>query len=567
MISKFNSLLASGDKKKLILLTFFSIFIAFVETFAVAVIMPFIDIASDFTQIQSKQYYKYVYDLLQLDSEINFIFILGVGLIVFYIIRFFLNLYYTYVLGLFARDKYRVLSTKLLEHYLKLPYDRFTNKNTGELTKNIVQETQNLSYSIFSALQLVSEVFVFLFVYILMLVVNYKITLIISLLLGLCLLFLFKTVSVRIKAEGKNREKCQRQFYEITTSSFGNFKLLKLLQNNFDVIEEFDIVNQKYARSNILKDLLSTIPKLFIETFAFSILLMSIVFIIYFEQTNISNYMPIISLFVLSLYRLMPSINRIMSNYNNIIYHHKSFDIIYEALHEKIEVLDDKKIDFKNKICLNNVNFNYETNQKKILENINLEIEKSDKIAFIGESGSGKSTLVDIIIGLHTQTKGQILIDNIELKKDNLKNWRSKVGYIPQTVYLFDGNVAENIALGLEIDEDKVRQVLATAKMLNFLENNLDGIYTKVGEGGVKLSGGQKQRIAIARALYKDPEILVLDEATSALDEATEKEIMQEIYNIADDRTLIIIAHRLSTIQHCNKIYRVSNKSINLVNK
>lgn len=562
MLNKLNSLLTNEDKKKLVWLALFSVMIAIIETFAIAIIMPFIDIANDFTQITTKSYYKNMYEFLGLENEMAFIFLFGFILIGFYIVRFFVNLYYTYVLGLFARNKYRVLSTKLLEHYLKLPYDRFTNKNSGELTKNIVQETQNLSYSIFSALQLVSEVFVFLFVYGLMLVVNYKITLVVTILLGLCLLFLIKTVSVRIKTEGKNREQYQRQFYEITTSSFGNFKLLKLLQDNFDVIEEFDTVNKRFAKSNILKDLLSTIPKLFIETFSFSILLICILAIIYFEQTNIASYMPIISLFVLSLYRLMPSINRIMGNYNNIIYHYKSFDIIYDALNEEIETLDDKKIDFRNQICLKNVDFQYESNHKVILKDINLSIEKSDKIAFVGESGSGKSTLVDIIIGLHMPTSGEILIDNTILEKNNLRNWRSKVGYIPQHVYLFDGNVAENIALGLDIDEEKVKIVLKKAKMLDFLETQLEGIYTKVGEGGVKLSGGQKQRIAIARALYKDPDVLVLDEATSALDEATEKEIMNEIYEIAGDKTLIIIAHRLSTIKNCNKVFRVEKKSL-----
>lgn len=562
MLNKLNSLLTKEDKKKLVWLALFSVMIAVIETFAVAIIMPFIDVANDFTQITTKNYYKSVYEFLGLENEMAFIFLFGFILIGFYIVRFFVNLYYTYVLGLFARNKYRVLSTKLLEHYLKLPYDRFTNKNSGELTKNIVQETQNLSYSIFSALQLISEVFVLLFVYGLMLVVNYKITLAVTVLLGLCLLFLVKTVSVRIKTEGKNREQYQRQFYEITTSSFGNFKLLKLLQDNFDVIEEFDVVNKRFAKSNILKDLLSTIPKLFIETFAFSILLICILAIIYFEQTNIASYMPIISLFVLSLYRLMPSINRIMGNYNNIIYHYKSFDIIYDALNEEIEKLEDKKIDFRHKICLKNIDFQYESNNKVILKDINITIQKSDKIAFVGESGSGKSTLVDIIIGLHMPTSGEILIDNTVLETNNLKNWRSKVGYIPQHVYLFDGNVAENIALGLDIDEEKVKIVLKKAKMLDFLETQLEGIYTKVGEGGVKLSGGQKQRIAIARALYKDPDILVLDEATSALDEATEKEIMNEIYEIAGDKTLIIIAHRLSTIKNCNKVFRVEKKSL-----
>lgn len=566
MFKKIQSLLTKDEKTTLIYLLLFSIIIAVIEMLSVALIMPFIEIASDFSVIESNKYYKFFYNLFNFDNYINFVLFTGFYLIIFYIIRFFINLYYTYNLSKFSRNKYKLLSGKLFENYLKLPYDNFTSKNSGELTKNIIQETQNLSYAISSSLQLISEVCVFIFIYLLMLYVNYQITLGISLLMSIFVLALLKTVSKRIKYEGKQREKFQKESFETTTSSFGNFKLLKLVENNFSIIDLFNTINKNLANSNIKKDILSNIPKLFIETFVFSILLISIITLLYTENKNIANYMPMISLFVLALYRLMPSINRIMSNYNNIIYHHKSFDIVYDSIHEDIEILKKTPIKFKEKIILNNVSFSYESNNKEILNKINLTIHKSDKIAFIGESGSGKSTLVDIIIGLHKQSSGIVFIDNTELTHDTLHNWRSKVGYIPQHIYLFDGNVAENIALGLKIDEEKIKNVLEKAKILSFLENELDGIYTKVGEGGVKLSGGQKQRIAIARALYKDPEILVLDEATSALDENTEKEIMKEIYDIVDDKTLIIIAHRLSTIQNCNKVYKVSNKNVELLN-
>ena len=207
----------------------------------------------------------------------------------------------------------------------------------------------------------------------------------------------------------------------------------------------------------------------------------------------------------------------------------------------------------------NNLSFGYSP-ERNILEDVSLEIIKGEKIAFIGPSGSGKSTMVDIIIGLYRPLDGNIKVDEVAITESNIKNWRRKVGYIPQSVYLFDGTVAENISFGLEHDEKKIKDVLEKAKILEFLETHQDGINTFVGEGGVKLSGGQKQRIAIARALYQEPEIL--DEATSALDEAIEKEIMDEIYNLSEDKTLIIIAHRLSTINRCEKIFKIENKRL-----
>jgi len=219
------------------------------------------------------------------------------------------------------------------------------------------------------------------------------------------------------------------------------------------------------------------------------------------------------------------------------------------------EKIGDDNISFKNKIVIKNIEFEYEE-EKTILNNISLTIKKGSKIAFVGESGSGKSTLVDIVIGLYKPKKGELSVDGTLIDDSNIKSWRSKIGYIPQSVYLFDGTVAENIVFGFPYNKSKIDECLKKAKIYDFLQTK-EGENTLVGEGGIMLSGGQKQRIAIARALYSEAEILVLDEATSALDDNTEKEIMDEVYNISKDKTLIIIAHRLSTIDRCEQIYHL----------
>ncbi|MPP64615.1 ABC-type lipopolysaccharide transporter PglK, partial [Campylobacter jejuni] len=199
-----------------------------------------------------------------------------------------------------------------------------------------------------------------------------------------------------------------------------------------------------------------------------------------------------------------------------------------------------------------NLSFGYE-GKKYLFKNLNLNIKKGEKIAFIGESGCGKSTLVDLIIGLLKPKEGQILIDEQELNANNTKNYRQKIGYIPQNIYLFNDSIVKNITFGDAVDEEKLNRVIKQANLEHFIKNLSQGVQTKVGDGGSNLSGGQKQRIAIARALYLEPEILVLDEATSALDTQSEAKIMDEIYKISKDKTMIIIAHRLSTITQCDK--------------
>ncbi|EAI0534520.1 ABC transporter ATP-binding protein, partial [Campylobacter jejuni] len=222
------------------------------------------------------------------------------------------------------------------------------------------------------------------------------------------------------------------------------------------------------------------------------------------------------------------------------------------------ENLGEEKLSFNQELKIYNLSFGYE-GKKYLFKNLNLNIKKGEKIAFIGESGCGKSTLVDLIIGLLKPKEGQILLDKQELNASNAKNYRQKIGYIPQNIYLFNDSIAKNITFGDAVDEEKLSKVIKQANLEHFIKNLPQGVQTKVGDGGSNLSGGQKQRIAIARALYLEPEILVLDEATSALDTQSEAKIMDEIYKISKDKTMIIIAHRLSTITQCDKVYRLEH--------
>jgi ABC-type multidrug transport system fused ATPase/permease subunit len=243
------------------------------------------------------------------------------------------------------------------------------------------------------------------------------------------------------------------------------------------------------------------------------------------------------------------------------MYYHSSIDIVSKELKIERENLSNNEIELKGKLELIDVNFSF--HDKIVLKSLSLVINKGERIAFIGKSGAGKSTLVDLIIGLYQPGQGEIRIDGRLLDESNLQSWRSKIGYIPQQVYLFDGTIQDNVCFGRKVDETLLEKVLMQANILNFLQTK-QGVNTLVGEGGIQLSGGQKQRVAIARALYGQPKILVLDEATSALDNETEKKIMSEIYKISQDKTLIIIAHRLSTVEQCDVVYEIKNKTINI---
>ncbi|XAK47175.1 ATP-binding cassette domain-containing protein [Campylobacter coli] len=557
MLKKIFFILSKEDKKFLFSLLLFSVFISFIESFAISLVMPFITLASDFSYFDKNKYLIQLKDYLAL-PVFEIIVYFGVVLIVFYVLRALLNSYYFHLLARFSKGRYHAIAYKVFAKFLNTDYENFTQKNQSEILKSITGEVYNLSTMISSFLLMMSEIFVVLLLYTLMLLVNYKITLFLSLFMIINALILIKVLSPIVKKAGLKREEAMKNFFEILNTNLNNFKLIKLKTKEDGVLNLFKTQSEIFARANITNESVSAMPRIYLEGVGFCVLVFIVVFLVFKNQSDISGILATISIFVLALYRLMPSANRIITSYHDLLYYRSSLDIIYQILKQKEESLGEEKIDFDKELRLENLTFGYK-DKKNLFTCLNLSIKKGEKIAFIGESGCGKSTLVDIIIGLLSPKEGRVLLDENELNMKNVKNYRQKIGYIPQNIYLFNDSIAKNISFGDEVDEEKLQRVIKQANLEHFVKNLPQGVQTKVGDGGSNLSGGQKQRIAIARALYLDPEILVLDEATSALDTESEAKIMDEIYKISKDKTMIIIAHRLSTITRCDSIYRLEN--------
>ncbi|MCE7125179.1 ATP-binding cassette domain-containing protein [Campylobacter coli] len=557
MLKKIFFILSKEDKKFLFSLLLFSVFISFIESFAISLVMPFITLASDFSYFDRNKYLIQLKDYLAL-PVFEIIVYFGVVLIVFYVLRALLNSYYFHLLARFSKGRYHAIAYKVFAKFLNTDYENFTQKNQSEILKSITGEVYNLSTMISSFLLMMSEIFVVLLLYTLMLLVNYKITLFLSLFMIINAFILIKVLSPIVKKAGLKREEAMKNFFEILNTNLNNFKLIKLKTKEDGVLNLFKTQSEIFAKANITNESVSAMPRIYLEGVGFCVLVFIVVFLVFKNQSDISGILATVSIFVLALYRLMPSANRIITSYHDLLYYHSSLDIIYQILKQKEESLGEEKIDFDKELRLENLSFGYK-DKKNLFTCLNLSIKKGEKIAFIGESGCGKSTLVDIIIGLLSPREGRVLVDKNELNMKNVKNYRQKIGYIPQNIYLFNDSIAKNISFGDEVDEEKLQRVIKQANLEHFVKNLPQGVQTKVGDGGSNLSGGQKQRIAIARALYLDPEILVLDEATSALDTESEARIMDEIYKISKDKTMIIIAHRLSTITRCDSIYRLEH--------
>ena len=363
-----------------------------------------------------------------------------------------------------------------------------------------------------------------------------------------------------------DRSKAMEEYYQIIGSTFGNYKFIKLQSNDEKIMNNFQNSCNRYIKVDKRYMSSQPVPRLILEFLGFSIVVVLIIFsVIMYDENGLAKIMPVISIFFIGLYRILPSVNRSINYYQTILFYRKSLDTIVDELEGEIENIENNFIEFNRNIELKDIYFEFEEG-KEVLKSINLNIFKGEKVAFVGESGSGKTTLVDLITGLYKPKNGDVYLDDIKLEDKNIGYWRQSIGYIPQEVYLFDGTIADNVVFNREYNEEKLIESLKKARIWEFLKKK-EGIKTIVGDRGIMLSGGQKQRIAIARALYDEPEVLVLDEATSALDNETEEEIMKEIYDVSKDRTLIIVAHRLTTLKDCDRIFVINNGEVERIVK
>lgn len=555
MLKKLFFILSREDKKFLFSLLIFSVFVSFIESFAISLIMPFITLASDFSYFEKNTILAKLKEYFALPSY-ELVVYFGILLVIFYVFRALLNAYYFYLLARFSKGRYHNISLKVFSAFLNTDYESFTRKNQSEILKTITGEVYNLTTMLSSFLFMMSEVFVLVLLYALMLLIDYKITLFLSIFMILNALILVKILAPIVKKAGIKREEAMKNFFEILNTNLNNFKFIKLKTKEQGVLNLFKAQSEVFSRANTISDSVAALPRVYLEGMGFCVLVLIVVFLVLVSKNDISGTLATISVFVLALYRLMPSVNRILTGYHDLLYYRSSSDIIYQVLSEKKENLGDEKLEFKEELRLENLSFAYE-GKELLFEGLNLSIKKGEKIAFIGESGSGKSTLVDLIMGLLSPKEGKIYIDKTELGFRNMKNYRQKFGYIPQQIYLFNDSIAKNVSFGDEVEQDFLEELIKKVHLEDFIKNLPQGVQTAVGDGGSNLSGGQKQRIAIARALFLNPEILVLDEATSALDSRVEAKIMDAIYKLSKDKTMIIIAHRLSTIENCDKVYRL----------
>ncbi len=454
------------------------------------------------------------------------------------------------------------ISVKLFNIYLSQPYTFFLNRNTSVLLRNI-DECNTAANAIQSLIILVTEIFVLIGISILLFIFTTFSSLFVVVFFLLAIVIFYYSTKGYLLKWGKDRHQLVYFIIKQLQQGFQGIKDVKILGRQSFFLKEFKL-NKRFYYSKLFKsEFIKSLPKLWLEFLIISALI-SLILILLIKNEDLNSISFSIGVIAATAFRILPSVNRIINSLQSL---KNDFSAI-ENINKELELPIKNNLDSSNKfnyidnrIVLKNVNFTYPNETKTSLKGVNLTINKGETIGIIGESGSGKSTLLDIILGLLPTKSENISIFGNNLK-DSSESWQREIGYVPQNIYLIDDTIEKNIALGIEvskINQENLFNSIQQSQLKNFIQKLENGLKTVVGERGSRISGGEKQRIGIARALYRNPSVLVLDEATSSLDLNNEAEITKTISNLKGKKTIIIVSHRISTVRNCDKIFRMEN--------
>jgi ABC-type multidrug transport system fused ATPase/permease subunit len=374
----------------------------------------------------------------------------------------------------------------------------------------------------------------------------------------------------RLTRLGETRRRSVRTRFRIVQEALGGAKDVKVLGLEEQFLTRFQEPARAIARTTIRFDLISKTPPMAMQALLFGGMLLVVIYLMT-SYGDFDSVLPLVALYAFAGYRLLPAIQNVSTNMSALRYREPAVNSLKKELDEapppptknEREASLRERVSLDRAILLENVSYSYPSAARPAVRNLTLRIEANTTVALVGPTGSGKSTTADIILGLLRPQNGALRIDERVIDRTLESAWRRIVGYVPQQIFLVDGTVAQNIAFGMpteSIDQEAVERAARIANLHDFIVNEMpDGYATAIGERGVRLSGGQRQRIGIARALYRDPAVLIMDEATSALDNLTEHAVMEAVHHLSRRKTIILIAHRLSTVRDCDCIHMLEN--------
>lgn len=578
-LSKFLYVL-QGKYKTLAFLLFLFLLTSFLEVIGIGLVGPFIALATAPEAIRQNAWLSAIYTQLHFASELYFLQIIGLGIVVIFYVKAFVSFRVQQYIFEFGFTQQAELSSRLMKAYLAAPYTFHLNCNSATLIQNIVGETDRFSSGLMMPLLTsISNSIVILALVGLLVKTNALAIVIIAavMLLAVAIVYGLKD---RLKLWGQEMSEARTEIIQAINHGLGGLKETKIIGCESYFESQMQRQVEKYGKSAALTIGFSNLPRYLMEAFLITFLIVFTILFITSNKGDSQNLSSVLGIFALASIRLLPATSNLLSSISGIRACTFSLDKLYfdfkhleeaseqQANFARSRLKDSGSIQttlsFVDNVSLANIVYQYPEAERNSLEGVSLVIQKGQSIGLIGRSGAGKTTLVDVILGLLIPQSGDITVDGVSIYT-NLRSWQDIIGYVPQSIFLIDDTLRQNIAFGVPahlIDQDRLLKAVKASQLSELIEQLPQGLETNVGERGVLLSGGQRQRVGIARALYHEREILVFDEATAALDNETEALVTEAIKSLSGIKTMIIIAHRLSTIEHCDRIYMLENGNI-----
>ncbi len=570
-----NIIIPKKEKKKIPLFFVMNILTMFLETVGIAMIIPLISVITSGNFIYENEISKSIIDILGNPPREKILILTMILIVIVFVIKNLIIGSFIWWQYNFAHKLQLSLSSKLYENYLNKNFLFHIRTNSSELIRNTSNEPNSIRNAIIDLFTIIADLSIIIGLICLLIYYDPNTnSFIIGSLIFISLVFFLLTRN-RVKKWGLIRLKMSGQSLKDLTQGYSGIKEIKILGKENFFLKIFVNNLKKLVNMNILNGFVKALPKLFLELLGIFILFLLILILTLNTENSIEKIITSLSLFALSIFKILPSLVRILSSAQNLRFRMAAIELLSNEFknfeEKKLEKINELDTDFFKKepsvLEVKNLNFSYPQENKKGLKDISFKIKNNSILGIFGASGSGKSTLINLILGLIKPDKGKIIYNENDISQ-NLRSWQSIIGLIPQNIYLVDDKIKNNIALGVEeneIDIDLLDRCIKMSELDKFISNLPQGIDTIVGERGARISGGELQRIGIARALYRNPKILILDEATSSLDTINEKKIMDTIESIKESKIVILISHRQSVIEYCTNIIEIKNGTIKLI--
>ena len=577
MIIKIYKNFKSGDKRFFETLIFLNTILFFFEFSSLSSVPLFV--ASIINPEFTKEKMIIVFNYLNIKSNFSNtdlqIFVGALTITLFFIKNIFF-VFTTFINAKFFKNYKVNLCKNIFNYFLEIPYEDFVKENPSKLTRIVSEDVQGSFQYLNSFFTLIREISALLAIFLLLLYVNFLMNILISIFLLLIVFTYLKIIKPILKKSSKSHQEIRKKNIQLINETFGSLKDIKVSLQESYLFEIFR--SQIDGLENNLKKIfiIEKMPKVILEIISLSVII--IIFLFYFSsEKSTEMILPTLSLWVVSFVRFIPAFNGLTTALGQMRINKVCVEAVYSYFKKQIKISDKKSINLDKKLFLDksinseidlqNITFRYKNTKINPLKNINLKIQIGKTVAITGETGSGKTTLFLILLGLLKPNEGEIMFGNKSIFR-HLNEWRSLLGYVSQNAYLYDASIRDNIIFDYKqhsVDEAKLNDSIKISELSETIKKNKNGLDTIVGNDGLSLSGGEKQRIALARALYKDPKILLMDEFTSSLDENTELKIIENLRTISKNKTIIFITHRKNTLNICDEVYELKNGQLNIV--